>query len=152
VKRLKETAAAWAENLAFYLSDPDGYFRALEAHIIVHRPDMYRSGVGGDMPDQGYLDRFYAMARRHRETKFLAFTKQHGFDFRYRPRNVSIVLSMWPGWGDTRKKLPRAWLRDPKNPDPRIPSDAIKCSGQCASCGICWDLAQLGRDVVLTKI
>ena len=151
-KRLKEVAANWAENLAYYLADPAGYFRDLEAHIIVAKPDMYRSGVGGDMPDQAYLAGLYAMARRHPGTKFLAFTKRHSFNFRGRPRNMSIVLSMWPGWGNTTKRMPRAWLNDPANPDPRIPADAIKCSGKCESCGICWDLAQLGHDVVLKRI
>jgi hypothetical protein len=56
-----------------------------------------------------------------------------------------------PLWGNTRKKLPRAWLYDPDCPDPRIPNDAIWCPGNCESCGMCWDLPNIGKDVVLIK-
>jgi hypothetical protein len=150
--RRPKTAAAWARNLAIYRSDPTRFWAEVNAHLTINRPDLFRSGVAGDMPDQAYLQAFYDTARAHRGTKFLAFTKNHALDFRGRPRNVSIVLSMWPGWGDTRKKMPRAWLDDPANPDPRIPADAIRCSGRCENCGICWDLAQLGRDVRLKKL
>ena len=151
-KRFAKTRAAWAENLAFYRADPDGYFAQLDAHLVLAQPDMYRSGVAGDMPDEDYLRRMYALARRHTGTKFLIFTKRHEYSFKGRPRNVSVVLSMWPNWGNTKKRMPRAWLDDPANPDPRIPDDAIKYSGKCETCGVCWDLAQLGHDVRLKKI
>jgi hypothetical protein len=143
---------AWSANLDYYNHDPDGFFAELDAHLLIEKPDLFRAGVGGDIPDQEYLRRLYLLARAHPRTKFLAFTKNHGLNFRGRPSNFSIVFSMWPGWGDTRKRMPRAWLNDPANPDPRIPADAIPCSGTCETCGLCWDLAQLGKDVILSKI
>ena len=33
----------------------------------------------------------------------------------------------------------------------RVPKDAIECPGNCESCGMCYELDRLGRDVVFHK-
>lgn len=114
------------------------YFAGIRAYLAKFRPSYFRWHVGGDIPDADYLRRMYAIAREFFETNFLAFTKHHDLDFRGRPDNLSIVLSMWPRWGNTRKRMPRAWMQD--GSETRIPATAIQCSGDCERCGICWHL------------
>jgi hypothetical protein len=79
-------------------------------------------------------------AREFSDVQFLAFTKMHHLNFRNTPRNLAIYLSMWPEWGNTRKKMPRAWFDD--GTDKRIPESAFICPGSkvgCMKCGYhCW--------------
>lgn len=114
-------------------------------------PKFFRIHVGGDFFDQEYLNGWKCFAANHPETTFLAFTKAHSLDYKNCPPNLKIVFSMWNGYGNTRKRMPRAWMRDSKNPDKRIPDNAIECPGSCDSCGMCWQLDKLGKDVVFDK-
>jgi hypothetical protein len=112
---------------------------------------FFRIHVGGDFFSQEYLDGWKQFARKHPETIFLAFTKAHALNYSNLPSNLKIVFSMWPGFGDTKKQRPRAWMRDSNNLDNRIPMDAIECPGSCDTCGMCWQLDKLGKDVVFDK-
>lgn len=140
---------AWEHNWELLQSDRDAFFAGIADRIDEEQPAMFRWWTSGDTPDADCLRRQFALARMFPRVRFLQFTKNHDLDFRGRPHNFALVLSMWPGWGNTRKRLPRAWLDD--GTDTRIPHDAIACSGKCDTCGLCWDLAKLGRDVVFAK-
>ena len=113
--------------------------------------------MAGDIPSRKFLDLMMCFCLDHPETRFLVFTKRYRWVARWldaneRPGNTSIVLSAWPGWKmENPHGLPVAWMRDEDQPDPRIPADAIECPHGCDSCGMCWSLPTLGRDVVFDK-
>jgi len=142
--------AAWRKNWRLQRDRRDDYFADISEYIETRAPRYFRWHVSGDIPDQDYLQRMFATARAFPETRFLAFTKRHGLDFRGRPKNLVIVLSMWSGgFGNVRKGLPRAWYQD--GTETRVPADAVECPGNCEHCGMCWALPTLGRDVVFHK-
>lgn len=147
---------AWTTNSRTAHDNPAEYFQRVRGYLAYNRPPFFRWHVAGDFLSQSYLDEVKAIAREFPETKFLAFTKRHDFDYRRKPSNLAIVFSMWPGWtpagglAKIRKKgLPVAWLQDGK--EERVPKTAIPCPGICEKCAMCWSLPQLGRDVVFHK-
>ena len=148
-RQYADTRTAWTRNSDAAREDRTQYFADIDAYLTRYRPEAFRWHSAGDILDQDYYRQMCQLARRHPETDFLAFTKMHELDFRGRPANLSIVLSMWPGLRKPRKTLPLAWYQD--GTETRVPADAIKCHGTCDQCGMCWDLAKTGHDVVLLK-
>jgi hypothetical protein len=148
-RQYPEVRSCWGRNLKAARKARDKYFAGIDEYLTRHTPKFFRWHVAGDILDQDYLRRMFSIARKHPKTRFLAFTKNHSLRFNGRPRNLTIVLSMWPKWGNTRKKLPRAWYQD--GTETRIPDGAIECPGRCDNCGMCWQLPRLGKDVVFHK-
>ena len=149
---------AWQNNLTVYEEDPEIYFEQLHAVISKRNYPWFRFHVAGDFVDQEYFTRTLQLAKGLPGTKFLAFTKR--FDYIEQrsspvPESLSIVLSMWPGLpspGSDLNHFPRTWVRDPKNPDPRVPETAVPCPGHCDTCNLCWSLKLAGiKDVVFDK-
>jgi len=140
---------AYKRNFDLAVRFPDAYFNMIDTFLNEIKPDMFRWHIAGDILDQDYLENMYKLATVHADVKFLAFTKMHHLDFSHRPKNMSIILSMWTNWGNTTKKMPRAWMQD--GTENRVPNNAIVCHGSCETCGMCWNLHNLGRDVVLPK-
>jgi len=140
---------AWSENLAIARKNPVKFFLAIWDHLEKKRPEFFRWHVAGDFLDQLYLNRVFALAYKFPDIKFLAFTKRFDLDFSKCPKNFSIVLSMWPGQANPNINLPRAWMDD--GTETRVPANAIHCPGGCESCGMCWSLKGLKRDVVFHK-
>ena len=76
--------------------------------------------------------------------RFLAFTKSFDLDYSERPDNLTII---WSIWTDTKLERvppgPRAYAGDcvPKG------AKTIHCPGNCDTCGMCWDIANVGKDV-----
>lgn len=145
----------WKRNLDACKDNLADFMAGIRAYIRKHQPRLFRWHVAGDIPRGELGDAYYkemvAIAREFPSTRFLCFTKRHDTNFRGKPDNLTIVLSMWNNFGNTRKKLPRAWYRDPSDPDPRIPDSAMECHGNCEACGLCWELPSIGRDVVFNK-
>jgi len=148
VRRHPKVKAARSRNWQAAQHDWVAYFNGIRQYLDRFAPQYFRWHVGGDIPDRDYYREMCVIAREHPKTNFLAFTKNHSLDFRGRPKNLNIVLSMWPGWGNSKKRLPRAWMQD--GAEKRIPESAIQCSGSCDSCGICWHL-KAGQDVYFLK-
>lgn len=148
VRQYKQVKAARLRNWRAAQRKRTAYFAGIREYLDRYAPEYFRWHVGGDIPDQGYYREMCAIAREYPDTSFLAFTKNHALDFRGRPENLNIVLSMWPGWGDSRKRMPRAWMQD--GSETRIPDSAIQCSGSCDNCGICWHLKP-GQEVYFLK-
>ena len=48
-----------------------------------------------------------------------------------------------------RKCCPEGTMQD--GTETRVPEDAIRCPGNCETCGLCYELPRLGRDVVFHK-
>ena len=147
-RRFPSVRQARMRNWELVQRDPDSYFAGIREYLDHYAPRYFRWHVGGDIPDQDYYREMCQIAREHPKTHFLAFTKNHALDFRGRPSNLNIVLSMWPNWGNSRKRMPRAWMQD--GSEDRIPEGAIQCSGSCEFCGVCWHL-KAGQDVYFLK-
>ena len=151
----KEVRKAWQENYLLAAQDHRNYFTQIYEYLykcfvkLQRKPAFFRWHVGGDFLDQNYLDCVVSLAERLPTVKFLAFTKRHDLDYRALPVNLTVVFSMWPGWGTTRKQMPRAWMQD--GTETRVPANALHCPGGCTDCGMCWNLKDLGRDVVFHK-
>lgn len=145
---------AWGENYQYYLRYPSQFFEDIAVLLKYQGVQHFRWHVGGDIVDQAYLDGMNHVAWGLMDMEFMCFTKMHHLDFKGVPPNLHILFSMWPGWGRTRKKhlfhggprIRRTWVNDPANLDPRIPDDAVECSGKCDECFKCW--SELDKDVV----
>ena len=140
-------------NWTSYKLDPEMYFQDIVAYIKFKKPKFFRFHVGGDIPNLAYMVAMNNTARLLPETNFLCFTKNHEIVMKVFvgiPKNLQMVLSMWPGWGEaTHRSLPRAWMQD--GTEDRVPKGAIECAGNCETCGMCWQLSEIGKDVILYK-
>ena len=138
-------------NLRYYNGDPDNYFSKITSYLDYANTNFFRWDVHGDFPSEDYFARIKYIAKKTPTIKHLAFTKRYDYNFLKLPANFSVVFSMWNNYGNTRKKMPRAWMLDPKDPDPRIPLNALSCPGNCETCGACWNLKLINRDMTLPK-
>ena len=150
--------ASWENNWRMVMTDRGAYFMQIADAIEAKTPDLFRWHVAGDMPDYNYMGGMLYMAERFSDTRFLAFTKKTDLlslfikERRKMPTNLSVVVSMWPGFEVPKpvlRRFPTAWMNDPKNPDPRIPANAVECGGNCEKCGLCWNMK--AGDVVYFK-
>ena len=141
---------AYAKNLNTFKSSPKDYFNAIDQWLHIRKPSIFRFHVSGDIPNKRYLTEMMKIAAYNPEIKFLAFTKKYallkGISV---PKNLSIVASAWTGFDMPAHDYPIAWLND--GIENRIPKDAIECFGNCETCGMCWSLKKLGKDVYFNK-
>jgi hypothetical protein len=144
---------AWTENSEQLQRSRFHFFADIRDFLSKKMPRFFRWHVAGDIPDNDYLDRMVNVAKSFPEVKFLAFTKRHDilkdWPANKMPKNLSIVASMWPGWGTAPKGYQRAWMQD--GTEKRVPENALECPGACHNCGACWNLKNLKRDVVFHK-
>lgn len=142
---------AWDKNLLLAQNYRGAYFGDIREFLAseFESVNLFRWHTAGDIIDQDYLDNMVKIVLEFPTMRFLAFTKNHGLDYSNLPANISVVFSMWVGWGDTEMSMPRAWYQDGNKS--RVPTDAMECFGKCDECGLCWYLKDLGRDVVFHK-
>jgi hypothetical protein len=143
---------AWQRNLDGFASDPATYFATISKWVAKNKPSLFRWHVAGDIVSHEYLMGMNEVALSNPGVKFLAFTKRADLLFGFvPPSNMSIVVSQWPGWecGDEHLGFPRAWMQD--GTETRVPENAVECFGNCETCGMCWALEDIGRDVVFMK-
>ena len=143
----KSIGASYAANWELLTHDREDYHAQLDAWLSRRAPGFFRFHVSGDFVDCDHLHRSMVLASLHPETKFLAFTKNHGILPRLNiiPVNFTVIASMWPGWGKRPRGYRVAWMQD--GTEDRIPTNALPCPGNCETCGMCWNLRTLKRDV-----
>jgi len=153
-----ETKDAWLHNTYLALLHRAFFFRSVREWIEENKPPYFRWHVGGDIPDEGYLEAMCDLAVQCPGTRFMAFTKRHEIT-RATPDNLQIVFSLWPRWPQVILKYRRyAHMQDGTVtiPKTRKPFD---CPGNCSTCAkdlsiehpACWMLREWGRDVVFMK-
>jgi hypothetical protein len=147
--------AAWDNNLEMAKTDLTGFFAGIDQHLAKKKkPAKYfRWHVSGDIISAEYFQGMVDLATKHPATRFLAFTKQYETVNNYTgslPDNLTVIFSAWPGLNfDNPKCLPVAYMQD--GSETRVPADALECPGNCEQCGMCWQLPQIGKDVVFHK-
>jgi len=147
---------SYLNNLKIWKTNPSEFERQLVAYLVKREPSFFRWHVSGDIPSQAYWHMMERIAVQFPAIKFLAFTKT-AYGSRNKPANLSVVRSIWNHLADSAPAaMPRAYMRDKHNPDPRIPADARPCPGNCSSCGMCWSLKSgkglmRGESVVFDK-
>ena len=142
--------AAWDGNLKFFKKDPAKFEEAIDKILVKLTPKFFRWHVAGDIPSQEYFTIVKKIAKKHNKTKFLIFTKQYEFNYTRAPKNLVVVFSAWPGLKMPRHRKSIAFMRDKKSPDNRI-KNTIECPGNCETCGACWSLSKLNKNVVFDK-
>ena len=136
---------AWSNNLDLYKSDPVKFFNDIDVWLNKNKPEFFRWQQAGDIYNQDYFNSMKDIARKHKDIKFLCFTKKYHLEFKRIPKNLEIIFSAWPGRNIPKSKFRIAWLDNGE--DNRIPKSAIECPGHCDVCGMCWNLSKLNKDV-----
>lgn len=146
------------KNYEAYLNNPKGFFDVIDSTLNMIPYKFFRWHSSGDIPCEDYLDRMCKLARKHKETRFLCFTKRFEIVNEYlnhhrKPENLVLVFSNWKDWRcENPHNLPTAWVKFDEETE--IPANANQCSGYCGECcktnSSCWAL-QKGNSVYFKK-
>jgi len=142
----KTVREAWDRNYKILCEDRNAYFDQVTAAAMIS--NYFRFHVSGDIVDIDYLNRMCKTARKCKNTRFLAFTKNYEdvntyFADHKKPRNLQVIFSL-PFTG--------AKIENPHN----LPTAAVIlkgsepatnwkiCGGNCSECACrgvgCWEL------------
>ena len=140
-----------------YTADPIGFFDELDRELNQMPIKYFRWHSAGDIVDIKYLNLMCWLARRHKDIRFLCFTKKFEMvntylDGHRKPDNLILVLSNWGNWRVINPhNLPESFVNFGRG-DEAIPRFAYECSGSCGSCDgqHCWHMKK-GDSVVFHK-
>lgn len=149
---------AYQHNYDLLNSDPNTYWREVEASIMMSR--FFRFHVSGDIPDAAYFEHMVDIARTNTHCEILCFTKKYDIVNSHiniigkLPKNLHIIFS---GWHDIEMvnpyNLPEAHVRY-RDGSTTAREDAKLCGGNCTECAItdggCWT-AKHGEQVVFNE-
>jgi len=149
---------AYKHNYDLLNSDPNTYWREVEASIMMSR--FFRFHVSGDIPDAEYFEHMVDIARTNTHCEILCFTKKYDIVNSHiniigkLPKNLHIIFS---GWHDIEMvnpyNLPEAHVRY-RDGSTTAREDAKLCGGNCTECAItdggCWT-AKHGEQVVFNE-
>lgn len=159
LERLRPIVAkAYKRNLDVLQSDPDTYWREVEAAVMLSR--FFRFHVSGDIPDGHYLRRMVGVAQRNQHCHILCFTKKYELVNEYLsggevfPGNLHIILSAWTGLEMQNPfLLPEAHVRY-RDGSTTAKDGAKNCGGNCSECACtddgCWTLKS-GEQVIFNE-
>lgn len=151
-------AKAYQRNLDVLQSDPDTYWREVEASIMMSR--FFRFHVSGDIPDLNYLEHMVDISDRNKHCQILCFTKKYeivnGFieSGGEIPVNLHIIFSAWVGLNMVNPfSFPEAHVRY-RDGSTTAKDSAVECGGNCTECattdGGCWILRN-GEQVIFDE-
>ena len=147
---------AYRNNLEILETEPDTYWREVEAAIMMSR--FFRFHVSGDIPYAEYFVRMVNIAERNPHCQILCFTKKFEIVNQYLamtgeelPENLHIIFSGWVGLKMVNPcSLPEAHVKY-KDGTTTAGEDALECPGNCTDCAMtdcgCWVLKR-GEQVV----
>lgn len=159
LERLRPSVAkAYQRNLDVLQSDPDTYWREVEASIMMSR--FFRFHVSGDIPDLNYMEHMVDISDRNKHCQILCFTKKYeivnGFieSGGEIPVNLHIIFSAWVGLNMVNPfSFPEAHVRY-RDGSTTAKYGAVECGGNCTECattdGGCWILKN-GEQVIFDE-
>lgn len=78
IERIRKSVRnAYQNNYHILLTEPDVYWREVEAAIMLSR--YFRFHVSGDIPNEDYLLHMIQLARQNGHCQILCFTKRYEF-------------------------------------------------------------------------
>ena len=142
---------AWQRNTDILFASVSEFFDQLHEYLNRRRPEMFRFHIGGDFINAEHLDHAFRTARLFPGTGFVAFSKNFEIFPRAStvPRNFTLVASLWPNYGTRPRGYRVAFMQDGR--EHRVTPAALRCLGNCETCGFCWHLRTLRRDVVFKQ-
>ena len=145
--------SAYTKNLDSFNADPIRFRNALWNWLDKKYPKHFRFNVSGDIPNAAYRGMIIETASMFSEIRFLAFTKRYEL-FRSEnlnmPDNLTVIFSAWPGFPlPNQNRYPVAYMQDGN--ETRVDGSEIECPGNCETCGMCWQLPKIGKNVVFMK-
>ncbi len=131
---------AYNKNYRLYRDSHEHYFWLFQAWLQKRRPAYFRYFVGGDIPNQAYLDGMVKTAEMYSDTMFLAYTKKYMLDYTYAAKqaNLQVIFSTWIDWPYEVSGLPIARVRMDQGQE--LPKNSIACAWKCDKCFVCWHL------------
>ena len=153
--RVAVVSKSHARNLLAVKDDLGKVEAYLVKWIQRHEPAFFRIHASGDFAVKGmeldYALMWYRVARECPKTRFLAFTKCYGIALNvpfYELDNFSLVLSEWTDVLEAPAELKEhyATSRAVEELEDARPDEMI-CPGNCETCGACWSLAKMGKNV-----
>jgi hypothetical protein len=175
IKNIKYSTAtlAYSRNLEIYYEKPRRFFKQIIGYCLMNEPKYFRYFVGGDIPDQKFLDLIIETADRLKDVNFMFMTKSYmdryymewkhnnsggspenrGIDILCKtPENLSIIASTWPKYPipqDIKDGLPIAYMDD--GTEDRITPEDYVCNKLCEECLHCWNAKNTRINVVFKK-
>lgn len=156
----KNVKSSLQKNSDAFTENPDKFFNILHNQIEMIPYRYIRWHSSGDIISERYLQGMCWLARKHKGTRFLCFTKKYELVNEYlnkykKPKNLILVFSNWGEWMcDNPHNLPTAWVEFGTEMDKLIPENAIRCHGKCYECintsEHCWQL-KFGEAVKFLK-
>ena len=160
IERLRPSVRdAYRRNLEILQTDPDTYWREVEATVMLSR--FFRFHVSGDIPPGcGYLRHMVDIASRNKHCQILCFTKRYdlvnesvegGLTI---PENLHLIFSVWRDYpAPNPHRFPEAHVRY-KDGSTTASDSAFECSGNCTECAVtdggCWSL-KYGEQVIFNE-
>ena len=134
-------------KMNLYLANPKAFFEQVDRELSFASYKYMRYHSSGDIVDEQYLNLMCWLARRHKETQFLCFTKKFELVNEYlnhhkKPSNLVLVLSNWGDWKvENPHNLPMSYVDFGKGTE-NIPDKAYQCGGRCEECDQqhCWQM------------
>lgn len=127
-------------NLEVYKESPDLFFERIHLQLEMIPYRFFRWHSSGEIVDERYLEGMFWLARKHKGTQFLCFTKKYELVNEYlnnhrKPKNLVLVFSNWGDWiCENPHNLPTAWVEFGTESDSLIPENANVCGGNCGTC------------------
>lgn len=157
-RRRKSVREAYQNNLNILNTEPEVYWREVEAAIMLSR--FFRFHVSGDIPDNVYLAHMVEIAERNKHCEILCFTKKYDIVNEFLefggklPSNLHMVFSAWVGLKmDNPFLLPEAHVRY-RDGSTTASEAAVQCGGNCTECAVtdggCWTLGE-GEQVIFDE-
>ena len=97
---------------------------------------FFRLHESGDFYSQEYLEKWFEIAKKFPEIKFLAFTKSFNLDFDKKPSNLQIIFSVMEDSKNIPLNRPIAYAGKENV------HNSKECLGYCDKCQICWNLGE----------
>ena len=156
----KNVKTSLDKNLDVFKENPDLFFERIHLQLEMVPYRFFRWHSSGEIVDERYLGGMCWLARKHKGTQFLCFTKKYELVNEYlnhhrKPKNLILVFSNWGDWiCENPHNLPTAWVEFGTESDNNIPDNANVCSGNCGTCvntsEHCWRM-QKGEAVRFHK-
>lgn len=157
-RRRKSVREAYRNNLTILTTEPDTYWREVEAAVMLSR--YFRFHVSGDIPDSMYFAHMVDIACRNGHCEILCFTKKYSIVNKFLdsggklPKNLHMIFSAWVGLEmDNPFNLPEAHVRY-RDGTTTASKTAKECNGNCTECAVtdggCWSLKN-GEQVVFNE-